>query len=301
MSAWTDFREVPQLPRFSLRIWQELLDGGQSFRWNRVPSHGDCVTWQGLWARHAARIRISNDGACAVSFLQLHGASFSDSVAALQSYLGQSTDWVAVDNALPWRSDKALAVAMAQFQGLRLLKQPFGEALLGFLCSSTKQIPQIKLICEQLAARFGEALGEGLHTLPDWPRLANVSESALRECGLGYRAKYIAGTAACLAAQPDLLRQMETLPYAEAKALLLQLPGVGEKIADCVLLFGAGRFEAFPVDTWMLKIMATAYGLADWSPQQVAHFGRIHFGPYAGLAQQYLFSSVRMEQSRPSI
>lgn len=293
MAAWTDFREVPQLPRFSLRVWQELLDGGQSFRWNRIPSHGDCVTWQGLWARYAVRIRVNHEGACAVSFWQTPSASFSDSVAALQSYLGQSTDWVAVGDALPWRSDKALAVAMAQFQGLRLLKQPFSEALLGFLCSSTKQIPQIKLICEQLAARFGEALGEGLHTLPDWPRLANVSESALRECGLGYRAKYIAGASACLAAQPVLLRQMETLPYAEAKALLLQLPGVGEKIADCVLLFGAGRLEAFPVDTWMLKIMASAYGLEGWPPAQIALFGRAHFGPYAGLAQQYLFSYAR--------
>jgi N-glycosylase/DNA lyase len=78
-----------------------------------------------------------------------------------------------------------------------------------------------------------------------------------------------------------------------AKARLLELPGVGEKVADCVLLFGAGRLEAFPVDTWVLKALARRYGLDGWKPAQVAQFGRAHFGPLAGLAQQYLFAWER--------
>lgn len=293
MSTWTDFCEVPQLPRLSLRVWQELLDGGQSFRWNLLSHQDDSDLWQGIWLNNAVRLRIAQEGAVTASFLAHRDVSLSNSIAALQAYLGQPTDWAVVVDVLPWRSDKALADAIASFRGLRILRQPFGEALLGFLCSSTKQIPQIKLICEQLATRFGEQLGDGLYALPDWNRLASVSESSLRACGLGYRAKYIAGTAVHLAADPGLLERMETLPYAEAKTLLLKLPGVGEKIADCVLLFGAGWLEAFPVDTWILKIMASAYGLTDWTPQQVAHFGRVHFGFYAGLAQQFLFSHAR--------
>ena len=83
------------------------------------------------------------------------------------------------------------------------------------------------------------------------------------------------------------------MPYPAAKARLLELPGVGEKVADCVLLFGAGKLEAFPVDTWVLKSLARRYGLDDWKPAQVAHFGRTHFGPLAGLAQQYLFAWER--------
>ena len=78
-----------------------------------------------------------------------------------------------------------------------------------------------------------------------------------------------------------------------AKARLMELPGVGEKVADCVLLFGAGRLEAFPVDTWILKSLARRYHLTGWKPAQVAHFGRTHFGPLAGLAQQYLFAWER--------
>jgi N-glycosylase/DNA lyase len=73
----------------------------------------------------------------------------------------------------------------------------------------------------------------------------------------------------------------------------MELPGVGAKVADCVLLFGAGRLEAFPVDVWILRTLAKRYGLVGWSPDAVAHFGRIHFGPRAGLAQQYLFAWER--------
>jgi N-glycosylase/DNA lyase len=123
--------------------------------------------------------------------------------------------------------------------------------------------------------------------------LAEFTEAQLRTCKLGFRARYVHQTARFLAEHPGWLNETEQLPYAEAKARLLHLPGVGEKIADCVLLFGAGRLEAFPVDVWIIAAMRRRYGLAGWKPAQVAHFGRVHFGPYAGLAQQYLFAWER--------
>src|SRR5690606_8573686 len=131
------------------------------------------------------------------------------------------------------------------------------------------------------------------YRLPTWSELANVAEADLRQCLLGFRARYIAQTARFLAGRPGWLEETETLPYLEAKIRLMELPGVGEKVADCVLLFGAGKLEAFPVDTWVLKSLARRYGLTDWKPAQVAHFGRMHFGPLAGLAQQYLFAWER--------
>jgi len=136
------------------------------------------------------------------------------------------------------------------------------------------------------------------HRLPTWPELAAIPEADLRACLLGFRARYIHQTARFLAANPGWLEETETLPYPEAKARLCSLAGVGEKVADCVLLFGAGRLEAFPVDVWILKAMAARYGLQDWRPAQVAHFGRRHFGPLAGLAQQYLFAYERRHRAR---
>ena len=174
----------------------------------------------------------------------------------------------------------------------------FGETLLGFLCSATKQIPQIKQMLGLLATHHGDPTGDGAAALPTWSQLAEIDEAVLRTCQLGFRARYIKATALFLAAHPGWLEATEHAPYPEAKARLCSLPGVGEKVADCVLLFGAGQLEAFPVDTWIIKAMTRHYGLDGWTPAQVAHFGRQHFGPAAGFAQQFLFAWERAHGPR---
>ncbi len=151
-----------------------------------------------------------------------------------------------------------------------------------------------------LAARYGNP-GAGCHhygdtlenPLPTWKQLAMLTEDELRTCQLGFRARYIKDTADFLQSHPGWLDHTATLPYPEARQALCTLPGVGEKIADCVALFGLGHQQAFPVDTWMIKSMSRRYGLNGWSPSQVAHFGRVHFGDHAGLARQYLFAWER--------
>ncbi len=284
-------------------VLAETLDGGQSFRWH----HADGV-WTGSWAVCVAQLRL-RDGA-----LQWRAPTplVKTVATALPRYLALDRDWTGLTGSLPWRSDAHLAQCVAAFPGLRILRQPFGETLLGFLCSATKQIVQIKRMCALLAERHGAPLvervdpnalnervgGNTFHRLPSWTHLADIPEKKLRACLLGFRAKYIHGTAKFLAARPGWLEETESLPYAAAKARLLELPGVGEKIADCVLLFGAGRLEAFPVDTWVLKSLARRYGLDGWKPAAVAHFGRTHFGPLAGLAQQYLFAWERKHGGR---
>ena len=113
---------------------------------------------------------------------------------------------------------------------------------------------------------------------------------------LGYRAKYVTQTAQLLAEETNFFAEVGEASYEQARTKLMKLPGVGGKVADCALLFGAGKREAFPVDTWIAKVMASGYGLEDWRLEQVAAFGRAHFGRFAGLAQQFLFSAVREKQ-----
>ena len=276
-------------------VLRETLDGGQAFRW----SCADGI-WSGRWGESLVQLRLNNHS------LEWQSLAESDEkmAAALSRYLAADLDWVALTDALPWRSDPHLAQCIAVYPGLRILRQPFGETLLGFLCSATKQIVQIKQMIALLAERHGSPgdrpgqtpAGQPAGTvnrLPTWTELAAISENDLRACLLGFRARYIAETAKFIAARPGWLEETEHLSYPLAKARLLELPGVGEKVADCVLLFGAGKLEAFPVDTWVLKSLARRYGLDDWKPAQVAHFGRTHFGPLAGLAQQYLFAWER--------
>ena len=205
-----------------------------------------------------------------------------------------STDWREISDSLPWRSDLELEHAIDACPGLRLLNQPFPETLLGFLCSATKQIPQIKLLCDQMADSLGkEILPGGPRALPTWDQLSRTSEDSLRSLGLGFRAKNIKKTADAIGRDPEVLQRIENLPYPEAHAALLEFPGVGSKVADCALLFGARMYEAFPVDTWILKVLEKRYGLTGWKKDQLEAFGRIHFGPYAGFAQQYLFAHER--------
>lgn len=291
-AAWSDWRPLGDWHP-SPGVLAETLDGGQSFRWSPVSTAaggagetGTHPLWAGQWSDQVVQLRLLPDR------LEWRGHDRS-SEPALRRYLALDTDWAALADALPWRSDAHLARCLAAFPGLRILRQPFGETLLGFLCSATKQIVQIKQMVALLARHHGASIAPGMHRLPTWTELANIPEKDLRSCQLGFRARYIHETARFLVRRPGWLAETEALPYALAKARLRELPGVGDKVADCVLLFGAGRLEAFPVDTWVLKSLARRYGLEGWKPAQVAHFGRAHFGPLAGLAQQYLFAWER--------
>ncbi|WP_221033050.1 DNA-3-methyladenine glycosylase family protein [Actomonas aquatica] len=318
--TWTPWAPLPGAPSYTAIGLREQLDGGQAFRW--YPESDD-TTWIGQWSHHLARLRLRptptvgaalrRDNPASPPPLPLEyslPASFAETtLPALRHYLAIDDDrHDRIDAALPLATDPHLATCHALHPHLRILRQPFGETLLAFLCSATKQIPQIKQMLALLATRLGTPLDFSVsafqnfsvseNALPTWPQLAAVSEADLRACQLGFRARYIKGTAEVLAAAPAWLEETAALPYAAAKMRLLTLPGVGEKIADCVLLFGLGHHEAFPVDTWMLKAMARRYGLEGWSPTQVAHFGRVHYGPTAGLAQQHLFAWERTQGGR---
>ncbi len=282
---WSPWERLPLAHRFTDASLRETLDGGQAFRW-RSTTEG---AWRGIFGPHAVELRLAPGAELEFRAATTPGAART----ALLDYLGQAAaldQWL---ERLPLRSDPVLATAVAACPGLILLRQPFPETLLAFILSSTKQIPQIRQLCENLARRFGRTLAPGLHALPTWPELAGVPETELRACRLGFRARYVRECAEFLAARPGWLEEVEHAPYAQARDSLCQLSGVGEKIADCALLFGAGRLEAFPVDVWILRALANRYGLADWQPAQVARFGRVHFGAGAGLAQQYLFAHER--------
>jgi len=307
-SAWRPLalRSPPTPP-----VLAEMLDGGQAFRWHHQ-ANGE---WQGVWSGHVARLRHGpGEG---LEWSAPLGAADATGP-ALVHYLDGGRDPRELADGLPWRSDPHLARCLAAWPGLRILRQPLGETLLCFLCSATKRIVQIKQMAALLAERHGRPLdaraagipshpGEATadatprYRLPAWDELAGIPEADLRACRLGFRARHIHQTAQFLAARPGWLEETAALPYPAARERLCLLPGVGEKVADCVLLFGANRLEAFPVDVWILKAMGRRYGLDGWRPGPIAHFGRVHFGGLAGLAQQYLFAWERREAVRPPV
>ncbi|MFL3657656.1 MAG: DNA-3-methyladenine glycosylase family protein [Opitutales bacterium] len=285
---WTDWQILSIENPFTANSLRETLDGGQAFRWSLIEVEN---IWQGTWGPHLIQLQL--DSTQSLQVRRPIENNFTTEQ-AIRDYLLLDTDWNAIIDQLPWRSDSHLQASIRAFPELRLLNQPFNETLLGFMCSATKQIPQIKIMCANLANELGDKIvPSGPNALPTWKQIAQSSEEFLRSLGLGFRAKNIKRTADLIVQEPNCLETIESLPYEEAKERLVAFPGVGSKIADCTLLFGARKYEAFPVDTWIIKVLKTRYGLEGWSNPQLERFGRIHLGSYAGYAQQFLFAYER--------
>jgi N-glycosylase/DNA lyase len=192
-----------------------------------------------------------------------------------------------------------MRAAVAACHGLRLLRQDPWECLASFILSSTKQILQIRQIIARLCECFGEPLAVPAGEPPAWSfptpaRLADTTEAQLRACKMGFRAPYLLQAARRVAGGQLDLARLHGLPVAEARAELIQLHGVGRKIADCVLLFAYGFQSAFPVDVWVLRALRQLYfPKRRVAPKKLRQFADEHFGVYAGYAQQYLFHYVR--------
>ncbi len=192
-----------------------------------------------------------------------------------------------------------MSAAVTACRGLRLLRQDPWECLASFILSSTKQIVQIRQIVGLLCERYGEPLPVPLEfprafDFPTADRIAQATEADLRACKMGFRAPYLLKTARLIADGEVDLARLSRLETQAAREELMKLPGVGRKIADCVLLFAYGFQSAFPVDVWVMKALRSLYfPRRRVTLKRLHHFAGTHFGPNAGLAQQYLFHYVR--------
>jgi len=214
------------------------LASGQAFRWRQ-----DDGGWTGVAGGRWVRLRAGPGQIAAET------ATSGGDWQWLRHYLQLDVNLAGVLAAFP-PEDEALQEAVRACAGLRLLRQEPWECLASFICSSTKQISQIEQIVSLLCRRFGEPLAvpageEPAHSFPGFAKLAEVSESDLRGCKLGFRAPYLRGTAQRLAAGEADLGRLGRLPLEEARAELLKMPGVGVQIADCVLLFACGLRRLF--------------------------------------------------------
>ena len=215
-------------------------------------------------------------------------------------------DYFALDDDLDeiyggFPGDPTMLAALDFCRGLRIIRQPTWECLATFITSSMKQVAHIRQMSFALRARFGlAARGTEWRTYPTAGSLAAASEDELRACGLGYRAKNLRATAQRVASGEADLEAWRDLDDTALREALCTLPGVGRKVANCAMLFGFGRLGAFPVDTWIARIMRNNYWRGRAKPTPLALERRLakRFGPHAGYAQQYLFHHARMTQRK---
>ena len=185
--------------------------------------------------------------------------------------------------------------AVQRLPGLRVLGQDTWEALVAFICSANNNTARIRTLVLALCRDYGthfERDGLEFYGYPAPERLARVPEEELRAKKFGYRAKYLVETAK-MVAQGHPIANARQMHYDEARQMLMQLPGVGGKVADCVLLFGCGHTEAFPVDVWVDRLLKKWCGIDEKNREKAAALAREKFGPGAGLIQQYLFHCAR--------
>lgn len=216
------------------------------------------------------------------------GLEGDGAMSAVSHYLGLDQPLRSIERELG--RDRVLARILPETSGIAILRQDPWECLASFIISAFNNIPKIEMTIERLSARFGERVSEGGHAFPSAGVLAGAPERALRECILGYRAPYLRSVARLVSARGFDLRAPSALPYDDAKRMLLELPGVGEKVADCVLLFAYGKGEAFPVDVWVKRAVERWYFRGEpKTEREIRTFARHRFGDLAGYAQQHLF------------
>ncbi len=208
--------------------------------------------------------------------------------------------------------DQYINSALHEFWGLRIVRQEPWECLASFICATYKSVVAIQRMLIQLSLKFGEPVefeGGIFHAFPSPERLGAASLEELKSCGLGYRASYLQKTSQMVEENGLNVETVRKMPYDQAKRILLEFPGVGPKVADCVLLFSLGKCEAFPVDVRVKRVLlrhyATAFepkfvekliksdGLSDSGYERLNWFGRTYFGRYAGYAQEYLYHYER--------
>jgi len=266
------------------------LSSGQVFRWQR---HG--AAWVGVVGQRWVRLRAERNGIAAETATPTRDWQW------LARYLQTDVD---LDVILPtFPDDPPMHAAVAACRGLRLLRQDPWECIGSFILSSTKQVVQIRQIVALLCERYGEPVPTPrghppAFAFPTPERLASVAESELRRCKMGFRAPNLLATAHAIAQGEFDLGHLHELPFSAARRELMTLPGVGPKIADCVLLFACGFPTAFPMDVWVLKALRQLYfPRRHPTLKRLRHFAETHFGPYAGYAQQYLFHYMRMHHA----
>lgn len=201
--------------------------------------------------------------------------------------------------------DETVKKSVKQYEGLRIFKQDPFQCMISFIISSNSNIQKIKNSLEKISKKFGKKVkiqNKEFFLFPKPEKLANASIEEIKKCGVGYRAPFIKQASKMIVLKKINFEYLEKCDYQEAKKNICLIPGVGNKVADCILLFSLNKLEAFPLDTWMIKILEKYYSnqfnietkTITEKQYQILHEKIVnYFGPYCGYAQQFLFKMER--------
>tara|TARA_B100000686_G_scaffold352958_1_gene456692 strand:+ start:1967 stop:2842 length:876 start_codon:yes stop_codon:yes gene_type:complete len=287
--------------RFKIPINYDLdldstLDGGQSFNWRS----GNDGVWLGLIENLPVKLSIDKIQSGSVVKAEYKLSPAQVDLDRLKLYLDLDTPYEAIRNRL--NSDSNLKSVIKSIPKFNILNQDPWQTLVSFIVSTQSNIPRIKRNLEDISI-FGKnlvtAFGLPFYKFPNPHELAAMGENKLRALGLGYRAKNLGTVASLISENSFNIKIVSAMSYDDAKQYLMTLPGVGPKVADCVLAFSMGHTSAFPVDRWVSRGVKRMYSSTlKYSDPDISNWGREKFGDDAAYVQQMIFYYERWVRGR---
>ena len=263
-----------------------IFECGQCFRWNKEEDG----SYTGVVGHNVLNVKkneneVTITGLCSEKIEEL-----------CKKYFDLETDYEAIKEKLS-KIDDNLKISIEYGKGIRLLKQDTWEALISFIISANNNIPRIKGIIERISKKYGKIIkwqGKEYYTFPTPEELSKASVVDLRKLGLGFRDKRVFETTRLVnTKQIDIYELEKIIHTKKLREELLKYPGVGPKVADCIMLFSMRRFEVFPIDVWVRRVMTELYFENETkivpNNKQILNYAEETFGNLSGLAQQYLF------------
>lgn len=278
------------LKEFNSFELEDIFECGQCFRWNKQQDG----SYTGVFNKNVLNVKKE---ATKITF---SGLCKEDIANTCIEYFDLNRDYTKIKEELS-KIDEHLKKSIQYGKGIRILKQDLWEMIISFIISANNNIPRIKKIIENLSKTYGDEIvwnNQKYYTFPTIKQLSKASVEDLRKLGLGFRDKRIYETTKMFLEGQIKLEELEKEEDIDKlREKLLTLPGVGPKVADCIMLFGMQKYEVFPIDVWIRRVMNDLYikneDETKVSKSEIEQLARKKYGNLAGIAQQYLFFAAR--------
>ena len=262
------------------------LECGQCFRWKKI----DDFEYIGVINDRVIKIKQINDE------LIVSSNNNDDLENVVRNYFDLDTDYQFIEDTIS-KIDEKIKCAVKNTTGIRILNQDFFETLMSYIISANNNIPRISKSVDLISEKYGKEVifeDKSYYLFPTFDQLENVTEEEFRKCGVGFRARYLKQVVEDVLNNNIDIDNITCMDTEKIKERLLNLMGVGPKVADCILLFACNKKEVFPVDVWVERIMTNLYfDNIKTNKKEILEYANKNFGTYAGIIQQHLFYNVR--------
>ncbi len=268
------------------------LECGQCFRWKKELEDADSVTYTGVIKDRVLRVTQKGNKLYVLSDKE------DNLLDVVRKYFDLNKDYRYIESEIG-KIDNNVKDAVKNTSGIRHLNQDLFETIISFIISANNNIPRISKSISLICKRYGRKVifdGDEYYLFPTINRLSKVTEKEFKDCGVGFRDNYLVNTIKDIADKKFDIDVANSLSTSILRKNLINLKGVGPKVADCILLFSCNRGEVFPIDVWVERVMSVLYfkdAKGTMTKKEILDYANKNFGKYAGIVQQHLFYNIR--------